>query len=78
MTIPWGLAVPVIIFLVVIVPLWITFHYITIWVRMRSEKQTGGGGENLEKLRSTAERLEQRLQSIETILDHEAPNWRPK
>ena len=78
MTIPWGLAVPVIIFLVVIVPLWITFHYITIWARMRSEKQTGGAGEDLEKLRSTAERLEQRLQSIETILDHEAPNWRPK
>lgn len=78
MTILWGLAVPVIIFLVVIVPLWITFHYITIWARMRSDKPTSGGGEDLEKLRGTAERLEQRLDSIETILDHEAPNWRHK
>ena len=62
-----------------LVALWITIHYITIWVCMRSEKQAGGGGgEELEKLRSTAERLQQRLDSIETILDHEAPNWRQK
>ena len=79
MTIPWALAVPVILFVAVIVPIWITFHYITIWVRMRSEKPTvGSGGEDLEKLRNTAERLEQRLESIEIILDHETPNWRHK
>ncbi len=79
MTIPWALAVPVVLFLAVIVPIWITFHYITIWVRLRSEKHTvGGGGEDLEKLRNTAERLEQRLESIEIILDHESPNWRHK
>ena len=79
MTIPWALAVPVILFLAVIVPLWITFHYITVWARMRSGKQTAAGGdEGLVKLRDTAERLERRLESIETILDHEAPNWRYK
>ena len=79
MTIPWALAVPVIIFLTVIVPLWITFHYITVWARLRSDKQTGRGGEKeLDKLRTTAQHLEQRLESIETILDHEAPNWRHK
>ena len=79
MTIPWALAVPVIIFLAIIVPLWITFHYITVWARMRSGKQTPGASDaNLEQLRTTAECLEQRLESIETILDHEAPNWRHK
>ena len=79
MTIPWALAVPVIIFVAVIVPLWITFHYITVWARIRSDKHSpAGSAEELDKLRDTAERLEQRLESIETILDHEAPNWRHK
>lgn len=79
MTIPWALAVPVIIFLAVILPLWITFHYITVWTRMRSGQAAPGASEgDLEQLRATAERLENRLDSIETILDHEAPNWRPK
>ena len=79
MSIPWALAVPVIIFLAIIVPLWITFHYITVWTRLRAEKKAGvGGGGDLAALSKVAERLEQRLDSLETILDTDAPNWRQK
>ena len=78
MSIPWALAIPVIIFVGVIVPLWITFHYITVWVRIKK----GGPGtvtldaEEVAALQKSAQNLEKRLESLETILDAEAPNWR--
>ena len=43
-TFPWALAVPGIIFLVVIAPLWIIFHYITVWKRMRGRDLRPGQG----------------------------------
>ena len=79
-TFPWALAVPGIIFLVVIAPLWIIFHYITVWKRMRAG--TAGPGRvvvdrvELERMRELCEQLERRLESLETILDVEAPEWR--
>lgn len=81
MSIPWALTIPVIIFVGVIVPLWITFHYITVWIRMRSGAKKGHiivEPAEMEGLRQSAERLEQRLETLETILDNEAPNWRKK
>ena len=79
MTIPWALAVPGIIFLAIVVPLWIICHYATVWVRMRA----GPGKvvverEELERMRALAERLDRRIQSLETILDAEAPDWRKR
>jgi len=79
MSIFWALMIPVIIFLGVIIPTWIIFHYITLWIRTRS----GEGAEpvasaELDQLRALADRLEQRLASIETILDADAPDWRHK
>lgn len=76
---PWALAVPGIIFLAIVVPLWIICHYATLWVRMRA-----GPGKviveraELERMRALAERLERRIQSLETILDAEAPDWRKR
>lgn len=79
MTVPWALAVPVIIFLAVIVPLWITCHYITIWARMRSGTANPvSRSEEIEALARSAARLEQRLKSIETILDGDSPDWKKK
>ena len=81
MTFPWALlAVPGIIFLVFIAPLWITFHYITVWKRMRAG--TAGPGmvavdrADLERMRELGDQLETRIESLETILDAEAPEWR--
>ena len=80
MTITWALAIPAIIFVGLIVPLWIIFHYVTVWIRMRSDKGAARTAQNedLRALAQTAERMEKRLESLETILDADAPNWRKK
>ena len=81
-TFPWALAVPGIIFLVVIAPLWIIFHYITVWKRMRAG--TAGPGmiavdrAELERMRELCEQLDRRIESLETILDADAPEWRKR
>ena len=79
MTIPWALAVPGIIFLAIVAPLWLICHYATVWVRMRA-----GPGKvvveraELERMRDLSERLERRIESLETILDAETPDWRKR
>ena len=81
-SLPWALAVPGIVFLVAVAPLWIIFHYVTAWKRIRAG--TAGPGKvvieraELERMRGLAEQLERRLESVETILDVEAPEWRDR
>ena len=76
----WALAVPGVIFLVVVAPLWVIFHYITAWKRIRAG--TAGPGRvavdsaELERMRELCGQLENRIESLETILDEEAPEWR--
>ena len=76
----WALAVPGVVFLVFIAPLWLVFHYLTAWKRMRAG--TAGPGKVvidravLERMREIGDRLERRIESLETILDAEAPEWR--
>ena len=74
------LSVPLIIFLVVVAPLWIFFHYVTKWKKMKiagaTEDQTVVDNKELRRMRDLAERLEQRIESLETILDADAPDWR--
>lgn len=78
----WALAVPGIIFLVVVAPLWVFFHYITAWKRIRAG--TAGPGRvavdsaELERMRELCGQLENRIESLETILDEEAPEWRKR
>jgi phage shock protein B len=80
MTVPWALTIPVIIFVGLIVPLWIFFHYVTAWIRMRTDKNATktAATADLQALANTADKLEERLESLETILDADAPNWREK
>ena len=78
----WALAVPGIIFLVVVAPLWVIFHYVTAWKRIRAG--TAGPGRvavdsvELERMRELCGQLENRIESLETILDEEAPQWRER
>ena len=78
----WALAVPGIIFLVVVAPLWVIFHYVTAWKRIRAG--TAGPGRvavdsaELERMRELCGQLETRIESLETILDEEAPQWRER
>jgi len=63
-----------IIFLVVVAPLWIIFHYITIW---RSSRRLSSDDEKaLGELWQSARRMEGRIESLEKVLDAEAPGWR--
>ena len=80
MSIPWALAVPVIVFITVVGPIWVIFHYITVWKRLKAGELGNGqvavSKEELTRLTGVAERLEDRIQSLETILDEEFPDWR--
>ena len=79
MTISWALMVPVFIVLGIVLPLWITFHYITVWLRMRAERHRPNVTEiELERLRENAATLESRVRALESILDSESPDWRNK
>ena len=66
--------VPIIVFLSIVAPLWIIFHYLTLGKRakMLSEDER----DMLEELAETAERMEARLATLEKILDADDPNWR--
>ena len=78
----WALAVPGIIFLLLVAPLWVVFHYVTAWKRIRAG--TAGPGRvavdsaELERMRELCGQLENRIESLETILDEEAPEWRKR
>ncbi len=69
-------SVPAILLVIVVLPLWLVFHYVTKW---KTLKQSGHvDQQTLGEMWSTARRLEQRVQALETILDAEAPGWRNK
>lgn len=74
--------VPLIVLIAVVAPIWIIFHYITKWKQMKSagagEGQTVVDRKELRRLREIAATLEDRIDSLETILDDKAPDWRKK
>jgi len=65
-----------ILLVVVVAPLWIIFHYITKWKEMKSF--TPEDEASIGDMRSVADRMENRLRSLERILDDEVPNWRSR
>ena len=67
---------PVIIFLVVVAPIWLVLHY-------RSKKQVNQGLSQeeyiqLSELSEIADNMAERVQTLEAILEVESPNWRSK
>jgi phage shock protein B len=65
-----------ILFLVVVAPIWIVFHYIS---RMKESKGLSTEDARLlEDLWEKASAMESRINTLETILDAEAPGWRKK
>ncbi len=68
--------VPTVIFLAVVVPMWLILHY---WTRARLNKSLSPDEhQHLEETLALAERLEQRVQTLETILDSEHAGWRTR
>jgi len=65
---------PVIVFLIFVAPLWLFLHY-----RSKKKSQHGLSTEEYEKLQNLsakAEQLQQRITTLEKILDSESPSWR--
>jgi phage shock protein B len=70
------LTIAFIVFIAVPAPLFIILHFITKW--KQSREISGGDEKMLEDMWLLARRLEERLESLETILDSELPDWRRK
>jgi phage shock protein B len=69
-----GVFVLGIIFLTVVAPIWIIAHYVTHW---RAARRLSAGDEKaLGELWQIAQRMDGRIQTLERILDTEAPGWR--
>lgn len=67
--------VPVLL-LTVCFPLWIIFHYITKW---KTSKGLSTEDEKmLKEIWDSTNRMEDRIKTLERILDVEAPNWRSR
>ena len=66
--------VPVVLFLVVVAPIWLVLHYRS---RGRSEQALGQAEHaEIEALAERAEHMAERIETLESILDVEAPGWR--
>ncbi|WP_428102360.1 envelope stress response membrane protein PspB [Candidatus Rariloculus sp.] len=71
-----GLLILLIVFTVTVMPLAVIMHYVTKW------KSTKGLSDEeqqlLEDLWRSSERMESRLNALETILDEQDRKWRKK
>ncbi|WP_462158615.1 envelope stress response membrane protein PspB [Pseudoalteromonas sp. GB56] len=67
---------PIVIFLIFVAPLWLILHY-------RSKKQVSQGlseheHRQLVELSNKAEKMADRINTLEKLLDQESPQWRSK
>ena len=70
------LMAPIIVFMVVVAPIWIIMHY-----RTAGKKSVGLSDDelsSLEHLSEIADGLDERINTLESILDAETPDWRAK
>ena len=66
--------VPLVLFLVIVAPVWIISHYVTRW---RTAKTLSAEDEKmLAELWELAPKLESRINTLERILDADVPDWR--
>ncbi|GIU23003.1 envelope stress response membrane protein PspB [Shewanella colwelliana] len=68
------LIAPIIIFMIVVAPIWLILHY-------RSKRQVSQGlteeeFTQLNELIGKADKMALRIETLEAILDSEAPQWR--
>lgn len=58
----------------VVAPIAVVMHYLTKWREMKT--LSSDDERLLDDLWQTAQKLERRIETLETILDKEAPDWR--
>lgn len=64
----------VVLFLTIVLPLFIVLHFITRWKQAR--EISGEDEQMLEELYALSQRMEDRLLTLERILDDDRPQWR--
>ncbi len=65
-----------ILFLTIVAPVWLVAHYVTKW---KTAKGLSGDEEKLlEDLWQASQRMETRMNTLETILDDREEGWRKK
>ncbi len=63
-----------VVFLVIVAPIWLILHY---WSQSRSNRGLSAEERHqLDEALALAEKLEQRIATLETILDVQQPDWR--
>lgn len=67
---------PIIVFMVIVAPIWLILHY-------RSKKHLSQGltqdeFRKLQELAQQAEKMSERIHTLEAILDSDVPDWRKK
>ncbi|WP_086929274.1 envelope stress response membrane protein PspB [Agarilytica rhodophyticola] len=65
---------PIILFLVIVAPIWLILHY-----RYKSKMAQGISSQevsDIEEMLETLDKLIDRVETLEEILDAEHPNWR--
>ena len=63
-----------VLFMAVVAPLWIIFHYLT---KSGSSKRLSSEDEAmLNEIWESAQRMDERIETLERILDAETPRWR--
>ncbi|CAK0780014.1 phage shock protein B [Azospirillaceae bacterium] len=71
---PSGLIIAVIVFLLVVIPVWVVVHYVLKW---RGARRLIKDDEHaIAEVWNTAARLEKRILVLEQLLDSNNPNWR--
>ncbi len=66
--------VPTILFLTVVMPIWLTMHYRS--VNRSARGLNADDREAIEHMLETVDTLGERIQTLESILDADHPDWR--
>lgn len=66
--------VPMVLFLVIVAPIWIVMHYRS--VNRSSRSLSEDDRESIDTMLVTVDKLNDRIASLEAILDADHPNWR--
>jgi phage shock protein B len=62
--------------LIVVAPIWIVAHYVTQWRAARSLSREDERA--LGEMWETAQKLQERIDTLERVLDAQAPGWRAR
>ncbi len=70
------LFIPIVLFLLLVAPIWLILHY------FYKNKQNAGLSDNdlrkIDELINLGDKMEERIKVLESILNSEHPNWREK